>query len=469
MPEEKTQLSEKDKNYREFSLNGNMWKVILYMGVPLALYETLNQLFKILDTMMASHISGESVSAVAYLAQISMTLSAIGGGLAIGASLKVSEAYGAGDYELVKKRVSSLYAICAVLGTLILLGILPFTEGFLKLAGTPNELIDIGKRYFRVELIGMVIQFFNNVYIAIERARGNSRRILYLNLGVIVVKLSFTAIFVYILNGDLVMISIATLISQLFLLVFALINMQGKNNAFGFTIKKISAQKKVIKPMIVQSIPVIAEKVAFSFGKVVVNAMSVLYGSLVVGALGISNNIGGIVNNPQNGFQAGAAAIISQNIGAGKYDRALDAFKKILIINIVIGIILFILTIQYLDFISSLFAAGDAAFQTLIIKIYRYESLGAVTLGVNAAVMALLYGLGKTKLTLLLNFSRIFVFRVPVLWYLQNFTHFGSESVGIVMMVSNVCTGTLAAIVAWIVIRRLKRSVKIDLLSEVSI
>ena len=105
------------------------------------------------------------------------------------------------------------------------------------------------------------------------------------------------------------------------------------------------------------------EKVAFVFGKTVINAMSKNYGAVTVGALGISNNINGTCTNTQNGFQDGGAAIISQNIGAGKYDRALDAFKKTLIINIGIGIILFILTIQYLDFISSLFAAGDATFE----------------------------------------------------------------------------------------------------------
>ena len=45
-------LSKKDEQFREFSLNGPMWRVVLYVGFPLALYESLNQLFKILDTMM---------------------------------------------------------------------------------------------------------------------------------------------------------------------------------------------------------------------------------------------------------------------------------------------------------------------------------------------------------------------------------------------------------------------------------
>ena len=39
----------------------------------------------------------------------------------------------------------------------------------------------------------------------------------------------------------------------------------------------------------------------------------------MVGAMGVSNNLGGITTNPQNGFQEGAASIISQNLGARRY------------------------------------------------------------------------------------------------------------------------------------------------------
>ncbi len=461
MAEVKATLSEKDEKFREFSLNGNMWKVVLQVGTPLALYQSLNQLFKILDTMMASHISSTSVSAVAYLSQLNLFLSAIGGGLAVGAGIKISLAYGKGDYKMVRERISSLYAIVVLLGAAILLGILPFNEAFLKMAGTPEELIAVGKQYFCVELITMVISFMNNVYIAVERARGNSQRILRLNMVVIAVKLSLTAFFVYVLHGDLVMIAIASLISQCSLLVFALLNSRSKKgveNAFAFSLKAVTVRKDVTVPMLVSSIPVVVEKAAFSFGKIVINSMSTMYGALTVGALGVSNNIGGFTTMPQNGFQDGSASIISQNMGAGNKKRAIEAFKVTLVVNIIIGMIFFSLSLYFLDGISSLFAGEDEAFHQMIKDVYKFEALGALTLGVNSAVLSLLYGLGKTKLTLAINFSRVFVFRIPVLWYLQKFTSFGSESVGIVMMVSNVSVGVVAAIVGWVVIRNMKKS-----------
>lgn len=456
MAELKANLSEKDRRFREFALNGNMWRVVAAISVPLMAYQGFMHLFKILDTIIASHISTEAVSSIAYISQISYLISAVGTGLSIGGGMKISEAYGAGDYTLVKKRVSSLYAVCGIMGILVLL-IIPFAESFLRLNGTTEAMIVEGTAYFSVELGAIVLNFFNSVYIAVERARGNSRLILYLNVLVLVIKLGLTAVFVYILNGGVVTIAAATLISQLVFFGFALKNMSNKESPFGFSLSAISFTKSVSAPIVKTSLPAVVERAAFAYGKLIVNSMCTLYGDATVGALGVSNNIDGIPTSLQNGFQEGGSSIISQNIGAGKHKRALDAFFKTLIINIAIGIVFTIIIVTYLDPVCGLFAGGDESFRLLIKNVTKYEILGMITLGINAAVMALLYGYGYTRLTLVLNAARIFVFRVPVLWYLQNFTDYGSESAGIVMLVSNVSVGVLSVIAAIFTVQRIKK------------
>uniref|UniRef100_UPI00286EC4B6 MATE family efflux transporter n=1 Tax=Anaerosporobacter sp. TaxID=1872529 RepID=UPI00286EC4B6 len=386
MKNENTNLLSKDRQNRDYILNANMWSVIFRICFPLALYQSLAQIFKILDSQMAAHISSKAVSAVAYLSQINMAINAIGGGLAVGASLKISETYGAGDYKKVKRQVSTLYMICGTLGAIILLVFVPFAEQFLKLMKTPEELIAIGKPYFIIEIFSLVIMFFNNVYIAIERARGNSKRILNVNIVIIIVKLSLTAWFVYGLQGDVTTIAIATLLSQLVMFAIAIKNMGGKEGVFGFSLKAITMNREIAFPMIHLSFPVIIEKFSFAIGKVIVNSMSTGYGALTVGALGISNNIGGMTTNPQNGFQEGGAAIISQNLGAKKFDRAFDAFKKILICNLVIGTLGYVLTMTNLHIISGAFAKNDMVFQGMIEQIYRYEAMGLVALGIHASI-----------------------------------------------------------------------------------
>ena len=454
----KAELTKKDEKFLDQSLNGPMWKVILMIGTPLAMYQMLSQVFSVLDTMMAAHISKESVSAVAYLSQLKLMLSALGGGLAVGSGILISRAYGEENFTLVRKRVSSLYAIALAVGLIMLAAILPFTGQFLRLAGTPETLIAVGAQYFVVQLITLVVTFLNNVYIAVERARGNAGLIFRLNLLVIIFKLSLTAVFVYILNSGLVMIAVASLISQLVLFIFAVKNSLIGDSAFSFSAKAVSLDKEVTGPMISRSLPVIAEKALFAFGKTIVNSMCTVYGDLMVGAMGVSNNLGGFATMPQNGYQEGAAAIISQNLGAKKYKRVIQAFFSALVINVAVGAIITALVLWQLDFMAGLFDSGSQEFHQVIMLPYHYEALGAVPLGINAAVLALLYGLGKTKLTLVINFSRVFAFRIPVFWYLQHYTNYGEASVGIVMMVSNICVTLLSSAIAFIVIRNFRKS-----------
>lgn len=454
----KAELTKKDEKFLEQSLNGPMWKVILMIGTPLALYQMLSQVFSVLDTMMAAHISKESVSAVAYLSQLKLILSALGGGMAVGSGILISRAYGEGNLTMVRKRVSSLYAICLGVGILMLVGILPFTGQFLRFAGTPETLITVGTQYFIVQLFTLVVTFMNNVYIAVERARGNANLIFRLNLLVIVVKLSLTAIFVYILNSGLVMIAAASLISQIALFIFAIKNSIIGDSAFSFSAKAVTLDREVTAPMVSRSVPVIAEKALFAFGKTIVNSMCTVYGDLMVGAMGVSNNLGGFATMPQNGYQDGAASIISQNLGAGKQKRVIQAFYATVLINVAVGGIITSLVLWQLNFMAGLFDSGSPEFHDMIMLVYRYEAYGAVPLGINASVMALLYGLGKTRLTLLINFSRVFVFRIPVFWYLQNYTNYGQASVGIVMMVSNIAVTVMSVVVAFIVIRKFKKT-----------
>ena len=119
-----------DEIFREKSLKGNMLMLIIYTGMPLAIYQGLSQLFKIFDTMMAAHISAQSVSAVAYLSQLIALLSAVAGGISVSTGIQVSRAFGEGDYEMVKKRVSTMYFISVIFAILMLIIILPLTIPF---------------------------------------------------------------------------------------------------------------------------------------------------------------------------------------------------------------------------------------------------------------------------------------------------------------------------------------------------
>ena len=260
-------FSKNDEQFRNYALSAPPLKALLTVCAPLALYQALSQIFKILDALMAAHISSSAVSAVSCLSQITLMITALGSGLAVGGCIKISEAYGQGDDQRMRKQVASVYAMAAAASLLVAVTLIPFAVPFLRLLQTPEDLIATGAGYFRIEIFTLVITFFNTVYIAVERSRGHSRKILILNLMIILVKLSLSVLFVYVIKGGLVLIAVASLAGQLLLFFYALFSMSRDEGAFRFSPKNISWEKSITLPILNLSYPVAAEKMFFAAGK----------------------------------------------------------------------------------------------------------------------------------------------------------------------------------------------------------
>ncbi len=443
-------ISKKDERFREYALNRPLLGVILNVCIPLALYQAMQAIFSIIDALFASYIGSQAVSAIASITQITTMVTAIGSGLAVGGSIRISESYGMGDYNAVHRRVSTLYVTVIAAGLILALILVPFAGGFLSLLGTPDELVREGSGYFRIQVLILAMSFFNTSYIAIERSRGHSRRLMLLNMLVIVVKLAFSALFIYVLRGGVMMIATATFLSQFVLFLIAVVSIIRDEGCFKPELKAADFRSRTLLPIFKLSYPIAAEKMLFAAGKVIVNSMSGVYGAMTVGALGISNNIGGLTTQWHSGMHDGASALVSQSRGAGKYERTIGVWWRLLVIDLFIGLTGYLLVSFNLPMLAEIFARSkdkfDPAFCDMIVAIHRYEMIGYMTLGIASSVNAFLIGMGKAKTVMTLNIVRVFVFRVPVLFFLQRFTDLSYEAVGITMMVSNVSAGIVSLI-----------------------
>jgi Na+-driven multidrug efflux pump len=454
-------ITKKDEIYRKKALEGNIFAIIFSLCMPLALFQFLTQIFNVVDTLMASHISAEAVSTVAYLVQINNMINAIGTGLAAAAGIIVAGDYGKGDYNLMKRDLSTVVAI-SLSFSLVILMIIPFTPAFLRLIGTPEEFVALGSVYFSVLLVSLSLNCLNAMFISIERARGNSRFILFINLLTIATKLSLTAFFIYVLDKGIVFIALSTLLSFALQSVFAVKRLFFEKSAFSFSRKAVNLKKETVKPIFTLALPVILEKIAFSYGKALVNRMSASYGTIVVGAAGISNNMSGLMTSIQVGFQDGGSALISQNCGHGNQKRTVAIFLRLMTVEFLIGIAGNFIYLALAAPISHLFALSKGGyspeFQATILTIFRYEILGCLCLSFAYASNSFFFGTGRTKLTLLVNFMRIFAFRLPVIYSLTHFSSMGEEAVGITMLVSNTLTGLFALSLSIALLLKLKKN-----------
>lgn len=440
-------ISEKDLRRREKILNGNLWMTIISICAPIFLYNLFNSFYAIIDAVVVSKINPTSVSAVASLSQIQHLLSSLGSGLAAGGGILVARHFGAGDMEKARYHSNQTIALSNIVIALLLGICIPFALPIMRFSGVPEELINIGTGYFIVQVITLAFMFYNSVFMSMQKAKGNTKIMLWLNILAMIVKLSLSLLFIWGMGKrDIVWVAVSTLIGQMVMFAILLSMMLEKNNVFIIKFNEFKLSFKTCKRILAISLPIFLGKFIFSFGKVSVNAMCKTYGPLVVGALGVSNNINGMATTPINSFEEGTSTIISQNLGAGNMKRAIKTFKYSFVMATALGIVGYIL-VRFVcqDAIINLYNQNELAtdtemFLALIKSIHRYDSLSILALAVNSAVLGVLYGFGQTKITMVLNISRVFVFRIPVLWYLQTFhPEIGAEAAGISMGISNIC------------------------------
>ncbi len=440
-------------------LNGELYKTILIISAPVALYNLINQFFNFFNSLIVADLGKEIFSMVSYVSSLQFMLSSIGAGLSVGGGILIAKYYGQGDFNKTKEYIINLILFSLFLSGLIFISMVPFAELILTLSGVPKEVLDVGTLYFRIEVMSVICMFINQIYMTIEKARGNTKSVMNLNIGVIVLKLLLTYIFVVILKYGVISVAVSTFVSHFSMTLFATFHMIfNKSNPFKMNIKTTKFKFKIISDIFTLSFPIMFEKIAFSFGKVYVNTLGSIYSPTAVGALGVSNQMGGMITIVPQGFQSGESTIISQNIGNKNINRAIDTFKATLVINVIYSIISLILVYLYMDQLIGLFAKNDVAFANEIEAIFKSEMLATIALSISTSVLGLLYGFGHTVMSLFINMMRIFIFRIPVVLFFVHFTTFGVESLGYAMFISNLCVGIVSIIYAVYVIRKLKKT-----------
>ena len=438
---------DKDLRRREKILNGNLVYAIISICAPIFLYNLFNSFYSVIDAVVVARIDPTSVSAVAALSQIQHLLSSLGAGVAAGGGIIVARLFGAGDMDDARYHSNQIISLSTVIVALLLATCLPLAVPIMRISGISDELIAIGTGYFIVQIFTLAFMFYNSVFIAMQKAKGNTKAMFWLNILAMIIKLSLSILFVWGMDKrDIMWVAIASMIGQAVMFLVLLLMMLDADNVFAIRLGEFRLNATVCKRIASMSFPIFLGKFIFSFGKVSVNSMCKQYGPLVVGALGVSNNMNSLATTPINSFEEGTSTVISQNLGAGNQKRALKTFNYSFLMACGLGIIGYIL-IRFLlqDSIIGLYnqnelAEGAEEFLALIKSIHRYDSLSIPALAVNAAVLGVLYGYGKTKMTMMLNISRVFLFRIPILWYLQTFhKDMGAEATGISMGISNIC------------------------------
>ncbi len=300
---------------------------MLKFTVPLMLSSILQLLFNAADVVVVGKFAGDdALAAVGCTGSLINLLINLFVGLSVGANVMAARHYGAKQEDELKKSVHTSMLL-SIIGGIVLnaVGVL-WTEGILKLMETPESVLPLAALYLRIYFIGMVPNMIYNFGSAVLRAIGDTRRPMYFLSLAGVINVVLNLLFVIKFEMGVAGVAAATVISQCISAVLVVICMMREKGAIRLDLKELKIDRKELVGILRIGLPAGVQGCIFSMSNVIIQKSINGFGNIEVSGSSAASNLEGFVYVSMNAFHQATLSFMSQNFGAGRYDR----LKKIL-------------------------------------------------------------------------------------------------------------------------------------------
>ena len=156
---------------------GVIWKQLLIFFFPILLGSFFQQMYNMVDTIIVGRAVG--TQALAAVGSTSPLINLINGffiGLSTGATVILSQYYGANDREGTHRALHTGVALSLILGLVTATVGVVFAPRILTLIRTPESCLEDATIYVRIYFCGAIASMVYNMGAGILRAMGDSRR-----------------------------------------------------------------------------------------------------------------------------------------------------------------------------------------------------------------------------------------------------------------------------------------------------
>lgn len=174
-----------------------------------------------------------------------------------------------------------------------------------------------------------------------------------------------------------------------------------------------------------------------------------VYGYIATSAYGIGNKINSLITMPASGVGSAVSTIVGQNMGAGNTERAKKTFHYSLKMCTFFYLFWdsFFKTPCFPDY--GIILSTDAKVIPLAADYLSIIAFWCFTNAFYNVSQGLFQGCGHTLITMLVDASRIWLFRLLSLWICANVFHMGVASVWYSVVISNGTSAIILYLLYW--------------------
>ena len=196
-------------------IEGSIWKSMLLFALPVFLGNIFQQLYNTFDAWcVGKYIGSDALAAVSSSGSLIFMMVSFFNGVAMGAGVIIAHAFGAKEYDSMRKAIHTAIAFGLVTGILMTVAGVALTPTILMWRGTPSEVLPQSISYFRYYFCGAIFTVMYNIFVGILHAVGDSKHPLYYLIFSTFVNIILDMLFVAVLGFGVGSAAIATTISQ---------------------------------------------------------------------------------------------------------------------------------------------------------------------------------------------------------------------------------------------------------------
>lgn len=318
---------------------GSVFKILLSFSLPYLLSYFLQTLYGMADLFIIGQFNGvDSTTAVSIGSQVMHMLTVMIVGLAMGGTVLIGQAVGAGKWEQASDAIGNTITLFMALSIVLTVLLLFAVKPIVNIMSTPIEAVSETISYLTICFIGIPFITAYNIISSIFRGMDDTKSPMYFIAVACIANIALDYLFIGVFGLGAIGAALGTTLSQTISVIISLIVILKQKTGITLSKRNFKPQKDTMTGLLKIGVPVAFQDGFIQIAFIVITVFANKRGLNDAAAVGIVEKVIGILFLVPSSMLQTVSALSAQNIGAGKHDRARLTLRYAAIMAVTWGI-----------------------------------------------------------------------------------------------------------------------------------
>ncbi len=393
---------------------GKPWEKILLFTIPMLLGNIAQQLYNTVDSVVVGKYVGDNaLAAVGSAGPILNLLIVLFVGISMGASITVSQYFGARDRKALSYSIGNCIVLTVIASVLVMIVGVVAARPLLILLKTPESILDWCTSYLHTIFIGSVGLAFYNILSGVLRGLGDSVSALIYLVIASVLNIIFDLVFVVNFHMGVQGVALATVIAQAVSALLCILKLYRMKALFDLKKEYVHWNKKYAMNIIRLGLPSGITQAIMSMSMIVVQSLTNSFGEQFIAANVIVMRVDGFAMLPNFSFGTAMTTFAGQNVGAGAYDRVSKGAKQGTFLALGVSSVITGMILIFGRALMGIFTNTPELVE-LSMQMMKILAVGYIAMAVLQSLSGVMRGAGDTMTPMWISILQTIVIRLPL-------------------------------------------------------